>query len=119
MQVAARHLEGIAEDEDRLPSRPGQWLFLMIAAALVGLGLDASTEDTGGGIVCVVIPHGDGGAISWGTADVTWGAVVTDDTGAQISSISTEWPSDSQDVDTIAKALLDASLENGAVRSHE
>lgn len=90
-----------------------------IAEALVGLGLDANAEDTGGGIVCVVIPHAGGGTISWGTADVAWGAVVTDEMGEQISSISTQWPSGSQDVDATAKALLDASLQNGAVRSNE
>lgn len=87
-----------------------------IAAALTGLGLDASAEDTGGGIVCVVIPHTDGGVISWGTADVTWGAVITDKQGEQVSSISTEWPSDSEDVANTAKALLAASLMNGATR---
>jgi len=86
-----------------------------IAEALTGLGLDASAEDTGGGIVCVVIPHTDGGAISWGTADVTWGAVITDEDGEQVSSISTDWPSGSEDIAATAKALLDASLSNGAV----
>jgi len=35
-QIAAQKLEGIAEDEDRLPPRPGQWLFLMIVASFVG-----------------------------------------------------------------------------------
>lgn len=90
-----------------------------IADALVGLGLHADAEDTGGGIVCVVIPNAGGGAISWGTADVTWGAVVTDEIGRQISSITTQWPSGSQDVDATAMALFDASLQNGAVRSNE
>ena len=88
-----------------------------IAEALAGLGVDASAEDTGGGIVCVVIPHTDGGAISWGTADVNWGAVITDEDGEQISSISTDWPSDSEDIAATAKALCDASLENGAARA--
>ena len=35
-QIAAQKLEGIADDEDRLPPRPGQWLFLMIVASFVG-----------------------------------------------------------------------------------
>jgi len=87
-----------------------------IAQAIMALGLDASTEDTGGGIVCIVIPRTDGGAISWGTADLTWGAVITDEDGEQVSHISTECPSNSNDVDGTAKALLDASLRNGAVR---
>jgi AcrR family transcriptional regulator len=88
-----------------------------IAETLTGLGLDASAEDTGGGIVCVVIPHTDGGAISWGTADVTWGAVITNEDGEQVSSISTGWPSDSEDIAATAKALLDASLKNGALQA--
>jgi CIC family chloride channel protein len=36
IEIAAQKLEGIAEDEDRLPPRPIQWLFLMIVASLVG-----------------------------------------------------------------------------------
>lgn len=32
-----------------------------IAEALTALGLDANAEDTGGGIVCVVVPRVDGG----------------------------------------------------------
>ena len=87
-----------------------------IADALKSLGVDAGAEDTGGGIVCVVIPCADGGAISWGTADVTWGAVITNDEGEQVSSISTQWPSDSVDIDATAQALLDASLRNGAIQ---
>jgi AcrR family transcriptional regulator len=87
-----------------------------IAEALASLGLDASAEDTGGGIVCVVTPRAAGGSISWGTADVTWGAVITDADGEQVSSISTDWPSDSEDIAATAKALLDASLRNGAAQ---
>ncbi len=34
--IAAAQLKGIAEDEDRLPPRPGQWLVLMLLAAIVG-----------------------------------------------------------------------------------
>jgi CIC family chloride channel protein len=34
--IAATKLEGIADDEDRLPRRPLQWLFLMVIAAIVG-----------------------------------------------------------------------------------
>jgi hypothetical protein len=88
-----------------------------IAETLAGLGLDASAEDTGGGIVCVVVPRTDGGAISWGTADVTWGAVITDEDGKQISSIGTEWPSNSIDIAATASALLEASLASGAART--
>jgi hypothetical protein len=88
-----------------------------IAEALAGLGLDASTEDTGGGIICIVIPRTDGGAIFWGTADVTWGAAIMDEDGEQTASVSTEWPSDSENIDATAKALLEASLRNGAVQA--
>jgi chloride channel protein, CIC family len=34
--IATAKLQGIADDEDRLPPRPGQWLFLMIIAGIVG-----------------------------------------------------------------------------------
>jgi CIC family chloride channel protein len=34
--IAATKLENIAADEDRLPQHPGQWLMLMILAAIVG-----------------------------------------------------------------------------------
>jgi hypothetical protein len=88
-----------------------------ISDAIVALGLNASAEETGGGIVCIVIPHADGGSISWGTADVTWGAVISDQDGEQVSYISTTWPSESEDLDGTAKALFEASLKNGAVRS--
>jgi hypothetical protein len=88
-----------------------------IAEALTALGLNASAEDTGGGIICVVIPRTDSGFISWGTADVTWGAVITNADGEQVSSISTDWPSDSEDVAATAKALLHASLRNGAAQT--
>jgi hypothetical protein len=66
-----------------------------IAEALTALGLDASTEDTGGGIVCIVIPRTNGGAISRGIADLTWGAAITDENGEWVSHISTECPSNS------------------------
>jgi CIC family chloride channel protein len=35
-EVAGKKLEEIADDEDRLPPRPGKWLFLMIVASMVG-----------------------------------------------------------------------------------
>lgn len=88
-----------------------------VAEALSALGLVAASQDTGGGISCVVLEHKDGGEIIWGTADVTWGAAVTDADGEQVSSIKTEWPSDSQDVTGTAQALKAASIKNGAVIS--
>jgi hypothetical protein len=86
-----------------------------VAAAMTELGFDANADDTGGGMLCVVIPHQDGGVISWGTADVTWGAVITDEDGEQIGSIATDWPSESQDAVGTAKALMRPSVDNGAV----
>lgn len=88
-----------------------------IAEALTGLGLDASTEDTGGEIICVVIPRADGGTIFRGTADITWGAAIVDENGDQSASVSTDWPSDSKDIGSTAKVLLEASLRNGAIRT--
>ena len=86
-----------------------------VATALSGLGLVASSQGTGGGISCVVLEHKDGGEISWGTADETWGAAITDASGEYISSIETTCPSDSQDIAAIAEALLGPSVKNGAV----
>jgi predicted regulator of Ras-like GTPase activity (Roadblock/LC7/MglB family) len=86
-----------------------------LATALSRLGLAASSQDTGGGISCVVLEHKDGGEISWGTADETWGAAITDADGKYVSSIETTCPSDSQDIAAIAKALLEPSVKNGAV----
>jgi hypothetical protein len=86
-----------------------------VATALSGLGLAATSQDTGGGIICVVLEHKDGGEISWGTADETWGAAITDADGKYVSSIETTCPSDAQDIAAIAKALLGPSVKNGAV----
>jgi CIC family chloride channel protein len=40
-EIAAAHLKGIAEDEDRLPARPVQWLVMMVFAAIVGAAAGA------------------------------------------------------------------------------
>jgi hypothetical protein len=88
-----------------------------VAEALTGLGLVASSQDTGGGINCVVLQHKDGGEIVWGTADVNWGASISDANGEYVSAIETTCPSDTQDVAAIAEALLGPSVKNGAVLS--
>lgn len=67
-------------------------IFEAVATALNGLGLVASSEDTGGGISCVVLQHRDGGEISWGTADETWGAAITNANGDYVSSIKNHLP---------------------------
>jgi hypothetical protein len=86
-----------------------------VATELSAMGLAASPQDTGGGMSCVVPEHKDGGEVSWGTADVTWGATISDVNDEYVSSIETNCPSDSQDIENIAKALLGPSVKNGAV----
>jgi hypothetical protein len=88
-----------------------------VADALVARGLAASSQDTGGGINCVVLEHKDGGEIVWGTAGVNWGAAIHDADGDYVSAIETSCPSDSQDAAAIAKALFEPSISNGAVLS--
>lgn len=87
-----------------------------VAAGLSRFGLRASADDTGGGIVCVVVARANGGEISWGTADLNWGATVTDGDGNVESSIATECPSDTRDVELIVSALHRPSLNAGAQR---
>lgn len=86
-----------------------------VADALTKLGLTASSQDTGGGISCVVLQHKDGGEIVWGTADVTWGAAVNGPDGEYVSSIETACPSDAQDVTAIVQAIKGPSINSGAV----
>jgi hypothetical protein len=64
---------------------------------------------------CVVLPRSGGGKIIWDTADVNWGATVTDENEEIVSSISTTCPSYSQDVNTIAKVLRSQLIQAGAV----
>ena len=85
-----------------------------VADALQARGLDAGSQDTGGAIYCVVLPRKNGGEIIWGTADVTWGATVTNDSGDIISSISTTCPSESEDIAIIAEVIRSHSIEAGA-----
>jgi hypothetical protein len=61
-------------------------------------------------------PEKSGGEIIWGTADVTWGATVTDGRGDVGSSISTTCPSESQDIETIAEVIRSHSID--ATRHH-
>jgi len=85
-----------------------------VAEALMGQGLTASAQDTGGGIHCVVIEHKDGGEITWGTADVIWAASITGEHGEYVSSIETSRPNDSQDIAQIVEAIKGPSLAAGA-----
>jgi len=86
-----------------------------VADALRSQGFSASSQDTGGGINCVVLEHKDGGEIVWGTADVNWGASISDEDGGCVSSIETGCPSDSQDVTAIVEAIKGPSLASGVV----
>src|SRR5437879_6564002 len=86
-----------------------------VAEALTGLVLIAASQDNGGGMNCVVLEHKDGGEIVWGTADVNWGAAISDADGEYLSAIETTCPSDSQDISAIAEALFAPSVKHGAV----
>jgi hypothetical protein len=88
-----------------------------VANALIERGFAASSQDTGGGINCVVLLHKDGGEIVWGTADVNWGAAINDADGEYVSSIESACPSDTQDVAAIVQAIKDSSIVNGAIIS--
>jgi len=86
-----------------------------VADALNTMGFSASSQDTGGGTICVILERGEGGEIIWGTADFTWGASVADADGNFISSIKTQCPSDSKDVSAIVEAIKGLSIEAGAI----
>jgi hypothetical protein len=85
-----------------------------VAEGLRQAGFAAAAQDTGGDILCVVIEQ-VGGEVTWGTADVTWGAVVTNEDGEYVSAIQTTCPSDSTDIPAIVEALREASLAHGVV----
>lgn len=91
----------------------------LVAETLSAQGLRASSQDTGGGICCgiccVILERDGGGEIAWGTADVNWGAAVSDERGEIVSSIETSCPSDCQDVAAIAEAIKGPSIRAGAV----
>jgi hypothetical protein len=86
----------------------------LVADALSTLGFSAASQDTGGGICCVILQRKGGGEIIWRTADVTWGASITDSDGEITSSIETKCPSGSQDVAAIVAAIKGPSIDAGA-----
>lgn len=85
-----------------------------VAEGLRKAGLPAAAQETGGDILCVVIEQ-SGGEVTWGTADITWGAVVTNEDGEYVSAIQTTCPSDSTDISAIVEALKEASMAHGEV----
>jgi hypothetical protein len=78
--------------------------------ALTAIGFTASSQDTGGGVCCVVMERADGGEITWGTADFNWGASVANSDGRIESSLETKCPSDSQDIAVIVEAIRGPSI---------
>lgn len=77
-----------------------------VAEAVRRCGLEAYTQDTGGGFQCVVVQHR--GLVYWfGTADTTWGADVTEGEES-VDSIRLQIPSNSRDAEAIANAIVDA-----------
>jgi len=87
----------------------------LVADALSAAGVAASSQDTGGGMCCVILDRADGGEIAWGTADSTWAASISDEDGMAVSSIETTCPSDCQDVAAIVEAIKVPSIMAGAV----
>ena len=85
-----------------------------VADALTGMGFSASSQDTGGGICCVILQRKDGGEIIWGTADFNWGASIVDANGKVTSSITTRCSSESQDMVAIVEAIKGPSIAAGA-----
>jgi hypothetical protein len=85
----------------------------LVADALTAIGFSASSQDTGGGICCVVLERKGGGEIVWGTADFNWGASVVNADGEIESSLETKCPSDSQDIAAIVEAIRGASVAAG------
>jgi hypothetical protein len=86
----------------------------MVASALSNIGFSASSQQTGGGIWCVILQRKGGGEIVWGTADFNWGADVIDADGDIKSYIETGCSSDSQDVAAIVEAIKGPSILAGA-----
>jgi hypothetical protein len=95
--------------------RTEEEIAILVADALTASGFSASSQDTGGGICCVVLERKGRGEIVWGTADFNWGASVVGADGKIDSSIETSCPSDSQDIAAIAEAIRSPSVSAGAV----
>jgi len=87
----------------------------LVADALGAAGFAAASQDTGGGICCVILERAGGGEIVWGTADVNWGASVCDENGTPLPPLRTACPSGSQDVAAIVEAIKEPSIRAGAV----
>ena len=103
--------------ENKIDPENEEALMNTVADALNTAGFSASSQDTGGGMLCVVLERTEGGEIAWGLADVNWGASVTDEDGKVLSNIETDCPSDTDDLAKIVDALKKPSIGNGAAYS--
>jgi hypothetical protein len=101
--------------ENKIDPENEEELMNTVADALNAAGFSASSQDTGGGMICVVLERTEGGEIAWGLADVNWGASVTDEDGEVIAGIETYCPTDTEDIPTIVNALKEASIAHGAI----
>jgi hypothetical protein len=88
-----------------------------VADALRAEGISAQSQDTGGGILCVVIDRQDGGTLSWGLANETWGASIENEEGEHVGEVETDCPAETRSLATIVKAIKAPSIANGALLS--
>lgn len=85
-----------------------------LTAAIAGLlrskhNIDASSEQTGGWIYCVLIPTENPDLVwFWGTASECWGASLIGTDGENPANLDTTVPSDSRDAVRIADAIATA-----------
>ena len=103
--------------QTKIDPQDEEHLMEALADALSAEGFSASSQDTGGGMVCVILERIGGGEIAWGLADVNWGASVTGEDGEVISGIETDCPGDTDDLAKIVAAIKKPSIDNGAVYS--
>lgn len=66
---------------------------------------EATSENTGGWIYCVIIPAGTRGTWYWGMANETWGGNLMTDDGEELRTLGTTVPSTCQDPRVIALAI--------------
>lgn len=87
-----------------------------VAQELESRGLNAYVQNTGGGIMCVIVegPEGRQGRwTAWGTAGDTWGAEVRVGEEEYVGNLETSVPSDSTDAVRIASSIAEAIGEMG------
>lgn len=81
-----------------------------VIAELEKIGVKASMEDTGGGIVCLCVT-GKRFWYFWGTANETWGADVNEHEGdSLVDSINLDIRCDSTDYAEVARQIAKESI---------